>query len=411
MKPKLVKPHFKLTITIPFTMTITWVVMVSLLSTGCRRQKILPVQEAPEVQTTQLETWEPLAVRHHPHFGHPLSAWPSFKPHLERSLQHLQQRTKLPKHLSNPAMTKEDMIDLLKQLLEASSMGSHEFWHHLDERFVMLQAKSGQHEPAFFTGYYTPLYKGSKQKTATYKYPVYAPPSDLKQHPEKYSRAAIEKANALNGKALELCYLSSPLDVLLLHVQGSGTIELNDGTSLGLGYAGDNKKEYRSLGKMLVERGKIPAKTISLQSIQQYYKNYPNEVLDLIQLNERYIFFRFSDGQPRGSSGAIVEPFHSLATERFNDRTYRFPTHMPMLIHLNLPLHGKSTLPVLCQDTGSAIKGEARADIYLGKGHSAERVAGRLKHRGQMSMLWPKSLAFPKSIAGNPVTRGGMMPK
>jgi membrane-bound lytic murein transglycosylase A len=308
-------------------------------------------------------------------------------------------------------MNKQDMIDVLQQLLDASTLGSNEFWRYLDERFVMLQAKSQQHKPAFFTGYYTPIYKGSRQKTKKFRYPVYAPPKDLKKNPNHYSRVSIEKGGVLHGKGLELCYLASPLDVLLLHVQGSGTIELNDGSSLGLGYAGDNKKEYASLGKMLVERGKIPAQDISLQSIQQYYNHYPKEVLDLIQLNERYIFFRLSDGQPRGSSGAIVEAFHSLATERFKDRTYRFPTHMPMLIHLNLPLHGKSTLPVLCQDTGSAIKGEARADIYLGKGKSAERVAGRLKHRGQMSMLWPKSLALPKTIGGNPVTRGGMMPK
>ena len=396
--------------TIKLQFSIILVIAASLLSFGCRRQKIIPIQEAPETQTTELKTWEPLPVRQHPHYGHPLSSWSSFKPHVERSLQHLQQRTQLPKNLTNPAMSKEDMIDLLKQLLEASSLGSNEFWRHLDERFVMLQATSSQHLPAFFTGYYTPLYKGSIQKTANYPYPVYAPPSDLKQNPNKYTRATIEKAEILKGKGLELCYLASPLDVLLLHVQGSGTIELDDGTSLGLGYAGDNRQEYQSLGKMLVERGKISAKDISLQSIQQYYQHYPNEVLDLIRLNQRYIFFRLSDGQPRGSSGAIVEAFHSLATERFDDQTYRFPTHLPMLINLDLPLHGKSTLPVLCQDTGSAIKGEARADIYLGKGLGAERIAGELKHRGHMHILWPKSLALPKSIGGNPVLNGGMMP-
>lgn len=378
---------------------------------GCRRKApVEPVVETPN-HDASVETWKPLAVRHHPNYGKDLSAWSSWKPHLERSLKHLQYRSALPPHLCQPALTRQDMIELLQKLIKASSSDPTGFWRSLDESFVLLQAHSHNRDPAFFTGYYSPIYHGSRRPTARFAYPIYAPPKDLKQNPKAYTRTAIEKAGVLRNQGLEVCYLASPLDVLLLHVQGSGTIQLAEGGQLGLGFAGHNAQPYQSLGKMLVERGKISARDISLRSIRQYYQNHPQDVLDLIQLNQRYIFFSKNDGRPRGSSGAVVEAFHSLATERFADRRYRFPTHMPMLIHLNLPLHGNSTLPVLCQDTGSAIRGEARADIYLGEGIAAERVAGELKHRGQMFMIWPKNLALPFSIAGNPVHDGGTMPK
>jgi membrane-bound lytic murein transglycosylase A len=170
-----------------------------------------------------------------------------------------------------------------------------------------------------------------------------------------------------------------------------------------LGYGGDNGYKYSSLGKMLVERKCISKRNISLSSIKKYYNQHPKEVEDLMLINERYIFFVKSDGLPRGSSGAVVEAFHSLATERFENGGYRFPVHQPMLIALELPTLGKGVLPVLCQDTGSAIQGEARADIYLGEGLSAERIAGELKNRGQMLILWPKSLPLPKSIGGDAV--------
>jgi membrane-bound lytic murein transglycosylase A len=387
-------------------------VATSLFTLGCRKKPkpvaMVPVKVSHE---TDIETWKPTAVRHHPGYGKSISAWSSWKPHLERSLQHLQERTALSPHLSQPQMSKADMIDTLEDLIKASQGSEIHFWRHLDEHFVLLEAKSRQHLPAFFTGYYSPLYWGSLQKSEHFPYPVYAAPHDLKQNPKKYTRTAVEKGQVLKGKGLELCYLSSPLDVFLLQVQGSGTIRFDHGKSMGLGFAGHNGLEYKSLGKMLVDRGRISAQDISLQSIQAYHRRHPQEIEDLMLLNQRYIFFQENDGKPRGSSGAIVEAFHSLATERFANRSYRFAPHLPMLLNVSLPHMGKSTMAVLAQDTGSAIKGEARADIYLGEGPSAERIAGALKHRGQMFIMWPKKIALPRQIGGNPVVDGGMMAK
>ena len=378
----------------------------SLAFSGCWWRKTVEPEDIEISHNADVDRWVPMAVSSHPFWEKNIASWPTWREHLARSLKHLEKMGPMPASQLNPPMSKDEVMGMLQKLLAISQGDAKEFWHKLDEQFVLIQAKSSDRDPAFFTGYYSPIYKGSLQPKGIYQFPVYAAPKDLKEHPEIYSRAAIEKQGILKGKGLELCYLGSSLEAFLLQVQGSGTVTLDDGKALGLGYGGDNGKEYTSLGKILVERKLISSRNISLSSITQYYNNNRREVEEMMLSNERYIFFAQNDGLPRGSSGAIVEAFHSLATERFKDKSYRFPVHLPMLITLDLHTFGNSALMVLCQDTGSAIRGEARADIYLGEGLPAEKIAGNIKNRGQMLLLWPKSMPLPRSIGADPVLRG-----
>ena len=247
----------------------------------------------------------------------------------------------------------------------------------------------------------TPLFtEALENPTNAFRYPVYASPVDLKAQPEKYTRRAIDADGILRGKGLEICYLENPLDPYLLQVQGSGTVTFETGERLGLGFAGTNDKAYTSLGKLLIDDGKIKKQDISLSAIRQYFERNPQDLMKYTLQNERYIFFRESDGQPRGSTGAVVEGFHSLAMERDRNRTYRFIPHQPMLI--SLPIRGTlKTLITLNQDTGSAILGDARADIYCGVGYMAENIAGNVKHPGDIALLWPKTSLCQLKLEAN----------
>lgn len=357
----------------------------------------------PIFESAPVDYWKKVQLRDHPRFGKEIVKRSTLRDHLEMTLNHLSKRRSLPKTRTEPSPDLTQMMDGLRALKTISEQPLSKFWESLDENFFLLSPLSQRIDPAFFTGYYTPIYRGSRKPTKNFRYPVYAPPRDLKAMVKSYTREAIDRDKVLAGKGLEICYLSSPLDVLLLQVQGSGTVHLEDGASLGLGFGGHNQQPYKSLGKVLIEENIIEAKNISLDSIRKAYKEKPSLVEKLILRNPRYIFFQESDGKPRGSSGAVVQAFHSIATERFADGSYRFPVHVPTWLTLDVPHQGQRELLVLCQDTGSAIRGDLRVDIYLGHGSDAEKVAGDLKHTGQLSLLWHRNWPIPTSIGNAPV--------
>ncbi|MDH4317240.1 MAG: MltA domain-containing protein, partial [Desulfobulbaceae bacterium] len=252
------------------------------------------------------------------------------------------------------------------------------------------------------TGYYQPVFSGSTIRRGDYRYPLYKPPKKLfsglppsDNNPKEYSKAIDWSRKAIETKDLcrgyELVWLRDPMDVYLLHVQGSGLIRLGDGSLRGVGYSGTNGLPYRSIGFHLVATGRLSAKEVSLSSIRRYIDDHPREREDIFFHNESYIFFRWREGNAaQGSLGVDLTPDRSIAVDNqimplgaiFYLRTIR-PT---------LEKGGRGGRQSFCrlvvgQDTGSAIKGAGRVDLFCGTGDEAGEVAGNLKQEGLLYCL------------------------
>jgi membrane-bound lytic murein transglycosylase A len=195
-----------------------------------------------------------------------------------------------------------------------------------------------------------------------------------------YSRAEIE-AGALDGRGLEVAWTDDPFTLFVLHVQGSGRLRLADGSLVGVGFAGSNGRPYSSLGKTLVKRGVLPVGQASLGDIRRYLESVPPEERDaLLATNERYTFFRLTEGGPVGSLGVELTPGRSVATD---------PRLVPpgAIGYLATPSVRRF---VVSQDTGGAVTG-AHADLFLGYGDEAGERAGRMRDRGALYLILPAS--------------------
>ncbi|MEE9394308.1 MAG: MltA domain-containing protein [Planctomycetota bacterium] len=264
-----------------------------------------------------------------------------------------------------------------------------------------------------FTGYCQPIFQGSRTAQGPYQHPIYALPDDLvkdadgrprgqrvgEQIVSYPSRAEIENGGLLKGKRLELVYLKSPLEVFIVHVQGSAKIELPRGGELYLGYAGKTDREYTSLGKELVKDQKIDEEELSLTAIRRYFDAHPGEIEGYLHRNESFVFFaEYPPGGPFGSLGAAVTPFHSIATDKAI-----FPRGAPCAVSTTAPRMdraGKMSfepfVSLVCdQDTGGAIRSAGRCDIFMGTGPKAETLAGYTKHEGRLFYLFLKDRAEP----------------
>ncbi|QNN21490.1 hypothetical protein HED60_04120 [Planctomycetales bacterium ZRK34] len=255
-----------------------------------------------------------------------------------------------------------------------------------------------------FTGYYTPIFKGSLTQTSVYKYPLYTKPKDLAIEPltgkvlgrkvgsgyQPYpARREIESSNMLKGT--ELVWVADRLDQYIIQVNGSAKIDLTDGSTMYVGYAGNNGHEYTGLGATLIKEGVIEPERLSLASIRQHFAGKPAELERYIEMNDRYVFFARYDGSnwPAGSLGVKVEPQVSLATDKSV-----FPRGGIVVINTRkTPLNGAAS-PLnrfmLDQDTGGAIRAAGRADIYYGVGPNAEQNAGGQFAEGRMYYFFLK---------------------
>ena len=261
------------------------------------------------------------------------------------------------------------------------------------------------------TGYYEPLLKGSFFPNKDYPYPVYARPDDLMEasspmvvdgYDVPISRVKIEndqivpydtRAELMQEGRLagnELLWVSDPIELFFLQVQGSGRIEIEDGRIIRVGYADHNGYPYRSIGRVLIERGELASYEASMQRIRQWAKDNPAKVNELLAKNPRYIFFRIQDGSqdagPVGSLGVPLTPERSVAV----DRRY-IPLGAPVYISTTMP---NSSQPLnrlmFAQDTGNAIVGPVRADYFWGYGDRAERLAGGMKQSVRLWVLLPR---------------------
>jgi membrane-bound lytic murein transglycosylase A len=209
-----------------------------------------------------------------------------------------------------------------------------------------------------------------------------------------YDRGAIE-AGALDGQKLEICWLKDPLDLLTMQIEGSARVILEDGTPLRISYDSHNGYRMSSIERVLVERNLIPRQEMSAQRIRDWMAAHPDEAAKVRAANRSYVFFRVTgltnEGEPVGAQGVPLTPGRSIAV----DRVHEYGT--PFFIEANLPIEsGKSVSRfgrlMIAQDTGSALVGPARADLYWGAGDDAGRIAGRIRHPGRFAMLVPREL-------------------
>ena len=242
-----------------------------------------------------------------------------------------------------------------------------------------------------FTGYYEAVYKASRTRTKEFQYPLYRLPADFDEwrspHP---TRAMLEGSQQMSG--LEIVWLSDRFQAFLVHIQGSARFELPDGKILTVGYAGKTDQPYRSVGAELVRDGKMRLEDVTLQTMIEYFQKNPQDLVTYLNRNPSFVFFRETNGNPAtGSLGLPVSAERSIATDK-----KILPSGGIALICTEIPFEnpetGKLELRpiqrfVLDQDTGGAIRGAGRVDIFMGTGDRAKQRAGLIKGDGELYYL------------------------
>lgn len=284
----------------------------------------------------------------------------------------------------------------------------------LKKEFILCQAtgRASDHE-MFLTGYFEPLFKASLTQTAIYRYPLYRKPADLVSLPggkgrEKKTgrmengslvpyptRGEIEKGRLLAGQ--ELVYLADPVDAFILHIQGSGQIQLADGSLRRVQFAAKNGREYRSIGRLLVEKEVMRKEEATMPRIVRYLKEHPEEQEGILHHNESFVFFRWGDDGAVGPLGCLGEPLtpgRSVALDQgcFPPGGLAFLTTRKPRVNAAGEIIGWEPLGrfVVNQDSGSAITGAGRLDLFWGGGRYAEVAAGNMKHPGNLYFLVKK---------------------
>lgn len=298
----------------------------------------------------------------------------------------------------------------LQETLEAflillnRNLPPEEFDRQLREQFVFYPV--GEGSQAFFTGYYTPILKASRTQTGKYLYPLYQlpgnlykpvvavhDPSDIDSNyssiDQLITREDIDGRNALANRNLEIVWLESDIERFFLHIQGSGILRYEDGTTEGIQYIGSNGYPYSGIGKLMAQDGVIDE--ISMQSIKNYLFGHPEAIPKYFYQNPRYVFFRLTNDPPRGSGGAELVPLRSIAT----DKSFYSAGGLAFIAGEKPILNDKNEVTgwagfsrfVVDQDTGNAIKGQGRVDLYFGQGESAGDAAGHYVAYNKMFYL------------------------
>lgn len=250
----------------------------------------------------------------------------------------------------------------------------------------------GGEATALFTGYFEPELEGSRRPTSRFRYPLYRVPSDLAPGALWYTRAEIENEGVLAGRGLEIAWVDDPVELFFLQIQGSGRIRLADGGTVRVGYGAANGHPYRSIGAELIRRGELAPHEASAETIRSWVRRNPDEGAELLRHNPSYVFFREVRGLPeeRGPLGAMnrsITPLRTVAVD---------PAFVPLGAPVWIEKAGADPMNrlMIAQDTGSAIKGAQRADIYFGTGDEAGLRAGRIKDPGRMVVLLPIQAAY-----------------
>jgi membrane-bound lytic murein transglycosylase A len=326
------------------------------------------------------------------------------------------------KHPPSAEMTEvtealKDVCERAQAAVPVDENGARKFF---EDNFRPVQISELGGNDGFLTGYYEPVIDGSRVPTAEFHAPLYARPPNLvasgwrklgDAFPSKgakvgrrvgrrkivpyYTRAEIEDG-ALNGWHLEICYLRSQIDVLFAQIQGSARIRLQDGSILRVNYDSHNGWPYTPVGRVLIDRRIMTKDQVSMQSIRQWMEANPQAADDVRRQNKSYVFFRVTDlPNEEGAIGGEGVPLVSGRSIAIDRALHVYGT--PFFIDADLPIANSKTATkfqrlVIAQDTGSAIVGPARADIFFGAGDEAARMAGRIKNAGRFFMLLPRGL-------------------
>jgi membrane-bound lytic murein transglycosylase A len=297
-----------------------------------------------------------------------------------------------------------------------------------EENFRPLRISRLGETQGFLTGYYEPIVEGSRFPTREFTVPLYRRPDDLVVPSERkgeafpnrgpafrraqdgklvpyYDRGEIEDG-ALDGRHLEICWLKDPFAALTIQIQGSARVRLEDGLIMRVNYAAHNGFPYTPIGRVLIERNLVPREEMSLDRIRKWMNENPDQTKELRRKNQGFVFFRITgladESEPAGGEGVRLTAGRSIAVDR--------PLHAygsPFFIEADLPIDSAAAKTpwrrlTIAQDTGSAIVGPARADIYFGAGEEAGRIAGRVRHAARVALLVPRAL--------DPVGAGAAMP-
>lgn len=284
----------------------------------------------------------------------------------------------------------------------------------LRAQFELYSLRAGHSDQGLITGYYEPIYPGSQQPDAQAHVPVYGVPDDMisvaleSLYPElkgKRLRGRLEGQNlkpyadaaqiqSQGVKAPILAWLYDPMDLQFLQIQGSGRIQLAEGRQLRLGYADQNGHPYRPIGRWLIEQGALKKEEVSMGRIREWAKAHPERIPELLASNPSYVFFKLNPDSSEGPRGSLNVPLtagYSVAIDR-----KVIPLGSLLWLSTTRPDGQALNRPVAAQDTGGAINGEVRADLFWGTGTAAGELAGSMKQQGRLWLLWPKGIPLPE---------------
>lgn len=397
----------------------------ALLAVACERPPAeLPAPPAEIVEPVYVEVTEPTAALR-PVAAEELPAmvdeggWGGLLEAVERGREWLRGRpddtvfTYGPRQVAVGEM--RALFDRVVEML-VTDPSPEAFAAQLAYEFDLYRSVGGRGGDMLVTGYYEPVIPGSRRRTRECNVPVYAPPKDmfridLSEFSDRFEgvrvagllrgnrlvpypdRRELREGGRLRGR--EIAWACGKVDLFFIEVQGSGTLRYPDGREQRIGYAGANGRQYRSIGKLLIERGEIEREKVSMQSIRAWLAEHPEAVDEILDYNSSVVFFRKLAGEPVGSLGVPVTPERSIATDH-----RVFPKGAFAFLESEIPIAAPdgSTLAagplrrfVVNQDTGGAIRGTDRVDYFWGRGAMAAERAGLMKQPGNLYFVVPKA--------------------
>ncbi len=347
------------------------------------------------------------------------SQWPDFskgfyqRAHLEEAIRNSLDYLAKPssqKYFPYSDISHDRAVASLERFLDilAEVQSPEQLMQAIDRDYECYQSVGYNGEGiVYYTGYYTPIFDGRKQRDGQFRYPLYSLPADLVKDEEGktlgrrladnsirpyYKRREIESNPGLLS-GLEIAWLKDPFEVYAVTVQGSAKLRLADGSLYELGYAANNGYDYSSIRDIMIQDGAISKSEASFQTMRKYFSEHPDQVAKYTAQNDRYVFFREAPGGPFGSINEPVLAFRSIATDK-----EIYPRACLAFLDTRLPrwMDGQvRELPftsfTLDQDTGGAIRAAGRCDVYMGVGDQAEAIAGRTGAEGKLYYIFVKN--------------------
>ncbi|MEM7583049.1 MAG: MltA domain-containing protein [Acidobacteriota bacterium] len=396
--------------------------MALIVALSCGRSGPLPPHEPP-VEEERPPVTQANALREVERDQFPLllddGDWDSFELALERNRRWLARQPDDRVFTFGPReVSVSELRAALVQLAEwlAADLSPEALAVRVAQAFDVLESVGDAEGEMLFTGYYVPVIEGSLRRSRQYNVPIYGPPGDLIRvdlglFSERWKgmrtagrlrgstlvpypdRSEIRQTNALRGR--EIAWAADRVDLFFIEIQGSGVLRLPDGRERRIGYAGANGREYRSIGRLLIDEGKIEREKVSMQSIRAYLAEHPDDVDRVLDYNTSVVFFRWLDGPPLGNLGFPVTAGRSIAVDQ-----KLFPPGAFGFVQTDLPAMGADGRTVaeaplnrfvFAQDRGGAIRGANRADFFWGRGAEAAERAGVMKQPGRLFFLVPRA--------------------